>query len=84
MGCEQEELGLEGTEEEAAQIAKMQAAHRGKQDRKKVKKHKEDKKQEERKHKNPKLGEKKAKREKKGVVGGARAAHGSHNPAGWR
>ena len=36
MGCEQEELGLEGTEEEAAQIAKMQAAHRGKQDRKKV------------------------------------------------
>jgi len=36
LGCEQEELGLEGTEEEAAQIAKMQAAHRGKQDRKKV------------------------------------------------
>ena len=36
MGCEQEELGLEGTEEEAAQIAKMQAAHRGKQDRQRV------------------------------------------------
>ena len=32
----EEELGLEGTEEEAAQIARMQAAHRGKKDRQKV------------------------------------------------